>query len=207
MIKRRLVVWVFVLSGFAVKAQFPVLKPMRGYTRNTPFAEEFAGKYDFLISHHSLGGWSPNEFWYTILAFKGNECFKIMFSKKQQLADEPPPEKKIVITPISKRHADSVLNVLNTNKFWELSNDTLAITTRLYYDQDLHKMRRGGIIVSDGSTDVFEILSKDALVMISAFEPETYFKDLPQIKQRGRFINSKRAFFELFREVYPYYFQ
>ncbi|MES2429079.1 MAG: hypothetical protein V4560_19010 [Bacteroidota bacterium] len=196
---------VLLLLFFALfaKGQIPELKsniPFGYDIKSSELYKEFGGKYDLLISHRYMGGWSYSEFSYDIIAFKGRKSYNILFFKmKDTKANGGHQKPQIKRELIDKRKADSILSVFNNNNFWTLNNDTLSINKfGKYYDADAHRYVDRQFDVSDGSADVFTVISKKEYLIVSAYEPEYYFEVLPEIKQRGRFINSKRAFLSVF---------
>ncbi|TSJ43498.1 hypothetical protein FO440_04725 [Mucilaginibacter corticis] len=204
-LKRFLIASFLIYCAFIANAQIPKLKPdtTAYYIERSPFYKEFAGKYDLVISHHHEGGWSMDEFYYTILAFKGKKRYKIVYSLRTNFSNDPPNKPQIKKELINKYTADSILSIFSSNNFWGLNNDTLAITKwGKYYDVDAHQYLDKEFYISDGISDVFETITRDGYQMIYSYEPEYYFHNLPQIKQRGRLLNAKRAFLSLFPNIW-----
>lgn len=192
------------LIAFTAKAQLPRLVPNVNayFFDNSAFRKEFTGKYDFLISHHHEGGWASWAFYYSILAFKDNKWYKIVYTRDKDLG-KGQPAAKLEKALIKKHTADSILSVMNANSFWELDNNELNKESgEKYYDTDAHRYLVKRASTSDGFNDVFEIISGNVYRVTFSYEPEYYFKELPELKQRGLFINAKRAFLSIFPNVW-----
>lgn len=186
------------------KAQIPDLIPdaTPWFAKNSAFHKEFAGKYDLAISHHHEGGWSTQEFYYSILALKDGKWYKIIYTRDKDFG-KGQPEAKLEKVMINKHIADSILFVMTTNSFWKLDNNELnKESDGKYYDTDAHRYLDRSVYISDGISDIFEIISKDTYRVTYSYEPEAYLKTLPGLKQRGLFINAKRAFLSVFPNVW-----
>lgn len=96
---------------------------------------------------------------------------------------------KITKKAINNDLANGLIEDLNRNGFWTISNDSLSDNKRIVNDSTITRFAK-----YDGITYKFEMLKGSQLRIIEAYEPEYFFQKIPEITTRKRFIESRDLF-------------
>jgi hypothetical protein len=145
-------------------------------------------QYDFLIAYSEESYWWSNKRYYRILATKDGQWHCLRHSSKQK-KDKSFSKAIITRRRIRKESGEMLLGKLSRLGLWTLNQDSLNYTTK-----DNGGGRSMTYTVSDGVNYKFEILTKEGFKLISAYEPDYFLTELPEYKQRQKFIEARNAF-------------
>jgi hypothetical protein len=203
-----------VFSGVKSNAQLPSL--VGGIIENQKSGsiiyKNLKDKYDFIISYHISGGWTPGDTTvFQILALKDKSWKKILLkSSLRNLSGMP----KIEVTNFKKQKAKQLMNELTRIGFWSLNNDSLnikeikpKIPSENFVNNDTvvivaDRIRRYSIV--DGSSYQFEIIQKNVVKVYHCESPESYLSTFPEIKSTIIFIRAKDAFENTIKNQYEF---
>ncbi|QHL87485.1 hypothetical protein GU926_08555 [Nibribacter ruber] len=181
----------FVASSFGVLGQnLPHIEANTNAEErsNSVIYKAFHDQYDFLISYSEESYWWSNKLDYKILATKDETWYCLRYTSKQK-KDKSFSKPFITKQKIRKKKGDLLLDELSRLGFWTLNQDSLNYATK-----DNDGGRSMTYTVSDGVNYKFEILTKEGFKLISAYEPDYFLIELPEYKQRQKFIEARNVF-------------
>jgi|688.fasta_scaffold13762_9 hypothetical protein len=177
---------------FGAHAQdgFPEFPPdsITPLVRSSPVFEHFSGTDATVISYTTTGYWSEKRTYYMIVRL--NDEWKA-YRWRAKLLERGSSH----ITRITRKRihltSDSVDQLLaewTALGFWSLDQDSINIRSKQMEDGHVVLMS-----LTDGHSDVFEIMQKGKYRELSGYMPEHFQKEIPVI-HRQTFIQGKHAF-------------
>lgn len=182
----RLVLWLFLISLASQAQDIPEVnwspaKPDK-YSILPELLEK--RKYDVVISYLDKQSWLGGRHYKVLRVYNGTwNLDRYHVSVSDKVKHFRPRGKKI--------HSDSIHSVLNFWKeigFLELNTDSLNVKMKKVNDSTTLNYT-----VTDGNTEVFEILTKTSYYSISAYMVERFQIKVP-VRQRAVFILGKQKF-------------
>ena len=177
---------------FGAHAQdgFPEFPPdsITAKVRSSPVFEHFSGTDATVISYTTMGYWSETRT-YHMLVHQHDEWkayrWRAKLLERGSSNVTRITRKRIHLTSES---VDQLLAEWTTLGFWSLDQDSINISSKQMGDG-----REIDISISDGHSDVFEILHNGKYRELSGYMPEYFQKEIP-VLDRQTFIQGKDAF-------------
>jgi hypothetical protein len=177
---------------FGAHAQdgFPEFPPdsITAKVRSSPVFEHFSGTDATVISYTTMGYWSEKRT-YHMLVHQHDEWkayrWRAKLLERGSSNVTRITRKRIHLTSES---VDQLLAEWTTLGFWSLDQDSINISSKQMGDG-----REIDISISDGHSDVFEILHNGKYRELSGYMPEYFQKEIP-VLDRQTFIQGKDAF-------------
>ena len=199
MLKNTILVAFIMVGAFVTKAQTPVLN------ENTSLSEKyesiiyknFVGECDLMIAYTEESYWWGNRKFYNLLALKKGIWFKGYLSS-QLLKSGKWTYPKVKFKEVDPDSASSIVNYLKTAGLFKLSQDSLKITKKRINDSVYTAFS-----LSDGVNYKFEMLNKDKLTIIEAYEPEYFLQRIPDINAMAAFIKYRDWFTLKYKALEP----
>jgi hypothetical protein len=184
--------WLLWTLPFGAHAQhgFPEFPPdsITAKVRSSPVFEHFSGTDATVISYTTTGYWSEKRTYHMLV--RQHDEWKA-YRWRAKLLERGSSN----VTRITKKRihltSDSVDQLLaewTTLGFWSLDQDSINIRTKQMGDGHVVLMS-----LTDGHSDVFEILHKGKYRELSGYMPEYFQKEIP-VLDRQTFIQGKDAF-------------
>ena len=176
--------------GSQAQDGFPEFPPdsITAKVRSSPVFEHFSGTDATVISYTTTGYWSEKRTYYVIVhqhdEWKAYRWRAKLLERGSSHVTRI-TRKRMHLTP------DSVQQLLaewTTLGFWSLDQDSINIRSKRMSDGSVIDMS-----LTDGHSDVFEILRNGKYRKLSAYMPEYFQNEIP-VMDRQSFIQGKGAF-------------
>lgn len=186
------ILWLLCALPLGAHAQdgFPEFPPdsITAKVRSSPVFEHFSGTDATVISYTTWGYWSEKRMYYMIV--RRNDEWKA-YRWRAKLLERGSSQ----ITRITRKrihlNSDNLQQLLaewTTLGFGSLDQDSINIRSKRMSDGSVVDMS-----LTDGHSDVFEILQNGKYREVSSYMPEYFQKEIPVI-DRQTFIQGKDAF-------------
>jgi hypothetical protein len=150
-----------------------------------------------MIAYTRESYWWHTKRYYSLLALnKGTWYRGYLFSEQNK--NEKWTYPKVRFEEIDTDSAIRLVSHLDKMGFYKMSRDSLHI---------IEKNNPDGTVsvkgITDGVNYKFEILYKNELAIIDAYEPEAFLEFLPEIKTRATFIKCRDWFVQKYDKLEP----
>ena len=199
MLKKIIFTGLIILPAFFAKAQTPSItkSPAAIQSQESVIYKNFVGECDLMIAYTRESYWWGNRKLYSLLALKKGTWFKGYLSS-QRLKSGKWTYPKVKFKEVDPDSARNIVNYLKAVGLFKLNQDSLKITKKHVNDNQTMAFSR-----SDGINYKFELLNKDTLTTIEAYEPEYFLSKLPEIKSRELFIKYRDWFTLKYKALEP----
>lgn len=158
-------------------------------TEKSHVINKFSKKYEEIFSYTVKSFWLDQQT-YHIFGYNGKKWtlikWTVKFDDNQQIIKE-----RVKTKSFSSRKLSEILSFLETNKFWNLDQDSLNLS-----EKDNGDGSSTVWMVSDGSSDIFETYKNGSYRITSSYEANR-FQELAPTKQRQIFIECRDKFWKM----------
>ncbi|MGN6397883.1 MAG: hypothetical protein ACTHMI_20085 [Mucilaginibacter sp.] len=159
--------------------------------------KNFVNECDLMIAYTWESYWWRTKKHYRLLAVNKGAWYKgYFFSERLRNGKWTCP--RVRFEEIDGDSAMRVVDYLNNLGFTKMSQDSLKIFSKMNTNG-----RIATRLIEDGVNYKFEILFKNELEIIEAYEPKEYLEFLPEIKTRNTFIKCRDWFVQKYDELEP----
>ena len=197
MIRKLFFIIAILSSSFFAKGQVPFLQSNTTEDEKSTsiIYKNFGSKYDFIIAYTRDSYWLGNIKSYSMLAVKNGIWSKgYIVSKKSKRERWSKP--KIKFIGVNSDSSLAIVEYLTNAGFYALNKDSLGIDKK-----DVGNNKIELFSINDGVDYKFEVLSKNAFVIIESYEPDYFLEKMPYLKDRRCFIMCRNWFTNKYKKL------